>query len=245
MSYYEPKVGIALAASNTTYVTDSVVLSGTNGDVASTSGSTIYMGPALRSGYNPYPDIEKTVGSNMQGSLVFDPQVFPAVQFDRLAIPLHNTNSSNSSGSHTLSFWIGLYTRNVSTLSLLMSTSASTAITHSGTAGSYSRYSGQRLFTIPWTTTISASEYWIAFISRTTSGGTNGSYSVQVGSNMAVDFLGIFGTSANTTQQLTLGQGHYTATTSALPASVGFSQIRGSDSMARRPTFIMFASGTV
>lgn len=245
MPYYEPKVGIALAASNTTYVTDSVVLSGTNGDVVSTSGSTIYMGPALRSGYNPYPDIEKVTGQHGQGTLAFDPQVFPAVQFDRLIIPVVNTNSSNSSGSHTLSFWVGLYTRNISTLSLLMSTSASTAVTHSGTAGSYSWYSGQRLLTVPWTTTVSANEYWIGVISRTTSGGANGSYSMLHGSNMASNYLGIFGTSNNTTMQLTLGQGVYTATTSALPASVGFTQIRGSDSMARRPVFIVFASSTV
>lgn len=245
MPLYGPDLGIVLAASNTTYVTDTVVLSGTNGDVASTSGSTIYMGPALKSGFNPYPDFEKVTGQQGNGTLQFDAQALPAFQFDRVVFPIHNTNSSNSSGSHTLSFWIGLYTQNVSTLSLLMSTSSQTSATHSGTAGSYSRYSGQRLMTIPWTTTVSASQYWIAVISRTTSGGANGSYSMQHVSNIASDYLGIFGTSNNTTMQLTLGQGVYTATTSALPASVAFSQIRGSDSMARRAAFIMFASGTV
>ena len=95
------------------------------------------------------------------------------------------------------------------------------------------------------TTTLTAGDYWLGFVSRTTSGGTNGSYSHLIASNIASNFLGHFGSSHNTTYQMTLGQGVYTATTSGMPSSVGFTQIRGSDSMARRAAFIMFASGTV
>ncbi len=213
----------------------------------STNGSTISIGVAdfTYEGFNPYADIEKIAGSYGQGTLQFDPVRAPNVQFDRVIIPINNTNSSNSSGSHTLSFWVGLYSKNASTLSLVQSTSSSTAVTHSGTAGSYSLYSGQRLFTIPMTTTLTQGDYWLGFVSRTTSGGANGSYSHFIASNVASNFLGHFGSSHATTAQLTLGQGIYTASTSGIPGSVAFSQINGSGSAARRAAFIYFGSGTV
>lgn len=220
---------------------------GLQGQMSTAAGAaTLWVQQPILSGKNLYKDLALVTAQQGQGSLQFDPEVLPApVQFDRLVFGLFNTNSSNSSGSHTLSFWAGFYTRNASTLSLLTSTSSSTALTHSGTAGSYSLYSGQRLFTIPMTSTLTAGEYWVAFLSRTTSGGANGSYSNVAGSAYATNFLGHFGSSHATTYQFTLGQGQYSATTSGLPASVAFSQINGSNSAAFRPTILMLASGTV
>jgi hypothetical protein len=223
-------------------------LSATGQVSISVNGSTISIGVPNEqslSGFNPYPDIEKIAGQYGQGTLQFDPVLAPNFVMDRVLIPVINTNSSNSSGSHTLSFWVGLYSRNGSTLSLAHSASATTALTHSGTAGSYSLYSGQRLFTIGLSATVTAGDYWLGFVSRTTSAGTNGSYSHLIASNIASNFLGFFGSSHNTTQQLTIGQGLYTATTSGMPSSVGFSQIRGSDSAARRAAFILFAYSTI
>ena len=224
-------------------------LSATGQVSISVNGSTISIGvpnPYTKSGYHPYADKVGVIMQPGQGTLQFDPMYLgQAIQYDRLVFGLNNTNSSNSSGSHTLSFWVGIYTRNASTLSLLQSTSSSTALTHSGTAGSYSLYSGLRLFTIPQTSTLTQGEYWLGFVSRTTSGGANGSYSNLGCSWVNSNFLGHFGSSHNTTYQLTLGQGVYSATTSGMPGSVGFTQIRGSDSMALRAVKIMFASGTV
>lgn len=85
----------------------------------------------------------------------------------------------------------------------------------------------------------------MAFISRTTSGGANASMSHMAASNVNSNFVGLFGQSNNTTQQFTLGQGVYSATTSAMPGSIGFSQIRGSDSAGLRGAAIMFASSTI
>lgn len=238
----------ANTAGNTTASGSTIGMSGINVTLSGTNGSQIVVsGPAplTYSGFNPYADYEKQAGQYGQGTLQFDPARVPNCIFDRAVIPLINTNSSNSSGSHTLSFWLGLYTRNDSTLSLLQSVSSSTALTHSGTAGSYSLYSGNRLFTIPMSATLTEGDYWIGFVSRTTSGGANGSYSNLIMSNIASNFLGFFGSSHNTTQQLTLGQGVYTATTSGMPGSVAFSEIRGSDSAARRAVFVMFANSTV
>lgn len=243
-------INVTLSGTNNSVVnisapaTSSIV--GTSGISVSTNGSTISIQPTTESGWNPYADFEKQAGQYGQATLQFDPmRANGPVQFDRVLLPIINTNSSNSSGSHTLSFWVGIYTRNASTLSRLISASGSTAITHSGTAGSYSLFSGNRIFTIPMTTTLSGGDYWLGFVSRTTSGGTNGSYSNLIMSNIASNFLGHFGSSHNTTYQLTLGQGVYTVTTAGMPASVGFSEIRGSDSQARRAAFVMFASSTV
>jgi hypothetical protein len=219
---------------------DIVVSQSVNGQSGTLSFARI-----TRSGFSPYEDIPMVAGQLGQGTIQIEPQEFPNVQFDRVVFQIINTNSSNSSGSHTLSFWVGLYTRNFSTLSLWGSTSSSTALTHSGTVGSYSLYSGIRHFTIPWTTTVPASTYWIAMLSRTTSGGSNGSYSNLLMSNVASNFLGFFGSSHNTTYQMTLGQGVYSATASSLPNSIGFTQIRGSDSVALRAPNIMFASSTI
>ena len=224
-----------------------VVLQGLGGVTLVGSTGTIGISAAAAkrySGFNPYADHVMITGQAGQGTLQLEPERFPELQFDRIVLPLSNSNASNSSGSHTLSFWQGLYTRNASTLSLLHSASATTAVTHSGTVGSYSLYSGMRLFTIPFTATLTEGEYWIANLSRTTSGGANGTYSQMVASNLASNFVGHFGSSNNTTMQMTLGQGVYTATTSGLPASIAFSQIRGSDSQAQRAPIVMYASGT-
>ena len=233
---------------NSTASGTNVIIAGSGGiSVGGSTGTLVISAaaPVTFSGYNPYPDRVHVVGQQGQATLQFDPDHLPNVVFDRAMWAINNTNSSNSSGSHTLSYWVGLYTRNDSTLSLWGSTSTSTAVTHSGTAGSYSLFSGLRMVTVPWTTTVTEGKYWIAFISRTTSGGANGSYSnVQV-SALASAFSGHFGSSHATTAQWTLGQGVYTATTSGLPNSVAFTQIRGSDSAAFRPNVVMFASGTV
>lgn len=219
-----------------------------SGSLSTAAGAaTLWIGQKYNtaSGFNPYKDYEVVTGQAGQGTLQIDPEYIPNIQFDRVMFPLFNTNSSNSSGSHTLSLWFGIYSRNISTLSLFASVSASVAITHSGTAGSYSLYSGMRLFSIGMTTTIPAGSYWLGILSRTTSGGANGSYSQMVLSNIASNFLGHFGSSHNTTYQFTLGQGVYTATTSGIPNSIAFSQIRGSDSAALRAIACMFASGTI
>lgn len=244
--------GVTLSGTNGSQVVISAPgtssLSGTGQVSISVNGSTVSIGvPSLltESGYNPYADLPMVAGQVGQGTLKFEPEIFPNFQCDRILLPMHNTNSSNSSGSHTLSFWVGIYTRNASSLSLYSSISASTALTHSGTAGSYSLYSGIRHFTIGMTNTFTEGEYWIGFLSRTTSGGANGSYSNMVVSNVNSAFQGFFGSSNNTTMQFTLGQGVYTVTTSGIPGSVAFSQIRGSDSMALRAPMMLFASSTI
>lgn len=238
----------ANTAGNTTASGSTIGLSGINLTLSGTNGSVINVsGPArfTVSGYDPYADLEMVTIATSQGTMTIDPEYLPNVQFDRVLFPLNNTNSSNSSGSHSLTFRVGIYTQNASTLSLLTSGSISTALTHSGTAGSYSLYSGWRLMSIPLTTTLTEGKYWLAFLSSTASANTNGSYSLMGVSQQASNFLGFFGSSHNTTYQFTLGQGIYTAATNGMPTSVAFSHIRGSDSQGFRAPYLMLVSSTI
>jgi hypothetical protein len=213
----------------------------TNGSIAISQADAV----APRSFYNPYGDLMMVAGQVGQGTLNLNPNVMPAMTFDRVLMPINNTNATNSSGSHTLSFWVGIYTLNVSTLSLLTSNSASYAMTFSGTVGSYSLYSGMRHVSVPMSTSLSEGRYFIGVLSRTTSGGANGSYSQYQVSNLATNFLGIFGSSHNTTYQFQPGLGVYSATTNAIPGTIAISQVRGSDSNAFRPPIVIFANSTL
>jgi hypothetical protein len=212
-------------------------------------GSTITasVGGFTASGYNHYNDVVQVAGQVGQGSINFDPiNLDFAVQMDRLGLPIAYTVTSNSTGSQTLSLRVGIYTRNAGTLSLLQSTSITVTAANSGSVGSYSLFSGVRLVTIPFTTTLPANDYWIGVNSSTSSSSQNGaSISNMLQSNLGSNFVGFFGQSNNTTQQYTLGQGVYSTTTAAMPVSVAFSQIRGSDSNAARPPIVGFYSGTV
>lgn len=244
---------INISAGTTSQNLSNLVFSNSNGVSFGLNGSTITASAAggggggfTAPGFHPYDDLVQVVGQVGQASLQLDPQIFPNVAFDRIGVFLQNSNATNSSGSHTLSFWIGIYSRNNSSLSLVSSFSASTAVTHSGTAGSYSRYSGGRLFTFSvGAQTLTEGRYWLGFVSRTTSAGSNGSYSNYMVSNIASQFTGLFGTASNATMQPKLGQGFYTATTSGIPGSIAFSQINGTNSLARRFPVVGFHSGTV
>jgi hypothetical protein len=185
-------------------------------------------------------------GQQGNGTLYFEPEHSPYYFQDRVGIPIAYSNASGSNGTLTLSYWVGFYTQNVSTLSLSASTSISTAFTFQGTTGTHwSLHSGMRLLTIPWSLTVAEQELYIGQISRTSTGGNNASISQMLVSNINSSFVGLFGVAHNTTMQFTQGQGMYSVSTSGLPSSVAFSQIRGSDSLALRAPALRFINGTV
>ena len=233
-------------------------LSATGAVSISTNGSTISIGVpsavTFSNAYFPYKGFDLAAGIVGQGSLLFDPVDLPNLTFDRLLIPIYNTNSAVSSGSHSLSFYAGIYSRNASTLSLVGSASGSTAVTHSGQAGSYSLYSGVRHFSIASANSLSQGQYWMAFGSRSSSAGADGSYyNMQLNNGSFTDALlsgnasygAIFGSSVNATNQFQLGQGYYTATSTGMPASVAFSQINGTASQAANMQAIIFGNSTI
>lgn len=218
---------------------------GINGNTVTASASFAQTG-VTHSGFFPYGDAFAQMSFQLgQGSVVLAPVQFPDAIYDRVGLYLFNSNATNSSGSHTLSLHYGLYTRNASTLSLLYSASATTALTHSGTAGSYSLYSGLRLFTIGDTRTVTQGDYWIGVLSRTTSGGANGSYSNAVLQKVNSSYAGGFGLASNISYQIELGRGCFSATTAAMPTSIAFSAIDGNDPQTFRSPIVNFANGTV
>jgi hypothetical protein len=127
-------------------------------------------------------------------------------------------------------------------MSLLGSTSTSVAATLSGTAGSYSLYSGIKQVTIPYTTTLSRGEYFLGVISSSSSAGQNATFNQCRQSALNSNYNGLFGVSVATSNQLFLGAGVYSQTTTAFPNSIAFSQIRGTNADAFRPPIIIFQS---
>lgn len=240
--------GVQVAAGASTVSNNTVVFSNSNGVSFGLNGSTMTASVIANNTYDgwpPYADLEMVAGQQGNGTLYVEPEHCPYYFQDRVGVPIAYTNASNSTGSVTLSYWVGFYTQNVSTLSLASSTSFSTGLTFSGTVGSWSLHSGMRLLTFPWSLTVNEQEIYIAQLSRSTTGGANASLSQMLVTQVNSNFVGFFGASHNTTQQFTIGQGIYTATTSAMPNSIAFSQLRGSDSLNFRAPAIMFINGTV
>lgn len=240
---------INVSAGTTSNNLSNIVFSNSNGVTFGLDGSTVTAsvapaGGVIASGYSPHGDYPLVVGQIGQGTLALDPDIFPDLTLNMLAIPINFTNAANSTGSFTVSNWVGLYSRNVSSVSLAHSTSFSQGITFSGSANS-SVYQGFRILTYPWSTSISGGRYWIAQIMRTTTGGANCSFSQYLASQVNTSFLGVFGEATNATRQFTLGQGFYSASTTALPGSIAFSQIQGTNSLAQRFPIVQFGYNTV
>jgi hypothetical protein len=79
-------------------------------------------------------------------------------------------------------------------------------------------------------------------VSRTTTAGANASLSNVVNTQANSVWSGIMGQAVAASDQYVLGLGTYSATTSAVPASIGFNQITGSGSVVRRAPMIWLLS---
>lgn len=226
-------------------------LVGVNGISVSTAGSTINIdgagvgGGATYSYFNPQDAYVQTVGQQGQGTLHIQPTQAPNVTFDRVVFPVVFSGGTASTGSATLSMWMGFYTRTASTLSLLTSYSTSVGVSHSGTANS-SQNVGLKVLTMGASSSLSAGQYFVGILSRTTSAtaGSNLSISQIVASQQNSNLAGFWGQAVNATMQYTRGLGAYTATTSAIPSSVAISQLNGTASMVLRQPMFYVANGT-
>jgi hypothetical protein len=186
----------------------------------------------------PYNEGVNVAGQAGQASLGFTPVPTPSVgeevRIDRVVYPLFFTNSSNSTGSLTASFWMGLYTRTGSSLSLAHSQSTSVSLGWAGNNSSTNQR-GIRLMTFGWTTTIPDARYVVGMVSRTTTAGGNATLSQMLVSQLNSNVSGMWDQASNASVQWPIGLGYYSATTSGLPSNVAYSQIRGTNSLAARP----------
>lgn len=211
-------------------------------------------GGASMNQFQPFPGemVVQTISvgaSYVSGSVWIMPVVFPqAVTMDRMQSLMSFTASTAQTVTHTISQFVALYTRNASTLSLAHSASNTITFNQSG-SGNSSLIFGARIVTMPWTTTIPAGNYWLAF-QRRLSGGATASHSMShamISQSLTFNFAHL-GSSSNNTVQLLLGQGFWTATTASPPSSIAFSHISGPNSgqssIAMRRPWLEFISQT-
>lgn len=234
--------------------TNGLVLVGGNNITLSQStntyGATITIsggggGGGALSYFNPQDGYAQTVGQQGQGTLHIQPMQAPGVVYDRVAIPVYFTGSTNTTASVSISNWVGIYSRSGSSLSLFTSYSTSNSIIHSGAVNSLSNV-GIKLITISNDgDSLSGGQYWVGNIFRTSVNGANISLSQLLVSQQNSNFSGIWGVPMNATNQYTRGLGVYSVSTTGMPSSVAFSQINGTASLVLRQPIFYLLSGTV
>ena len=156
------------------------------------------------------------------------------------------SSSSNSSAAGVMSFSVGIYTRNASSLSLVASGSQFYRWTNSSNL-STSVISGIRAVTIPFTdTTLTPGDYWFCIQSRTSSTNANWFSMRNIcvnGGNTA--FSGHWGSATNNTFQPVLGFG-LGPQSASLPDVIPFSSITvGANIVQRSQPIVNFAYSTV
>jgi hypothetical protein len=171
-------------------------------------------------------------------SLFFQQRSVPNLVFSLVNQLFSFANNAASTGTGSFSQHIGFYTQNVSTLSLLHSTSMGFTVAWSGNNNS-ATIDGIRYVTTAWSSTISKGDYWVAVLQMSTTSSQNGTIRpFYYGSlNLSSAWSGIFGAASNATNQPQLGVGRYTAATAALPSSVAFSDIQGTAMYDKLPAF--------
>jgi hypothetical protein len=213
-------------------------LSGVGGINISTNGSTISIsGPGQLSFFNALPQAVTTLTQIGNGSVqvypFYSPEIFSASRADIL-VSQSISSSSNSSHAGAISVNLGLYTRNGSTLSLASSGSQSYQWTNTSN-NSMGSLSGLRRLSVPFNVNYSSGgDLWVAVQSLTAS--TNANWftasNLVLQPQMTAQLQGLIGAASNNTNQLVLGEGIWSTTSAALPASIAFSNITGLGSAA-------------
>jgi len=188
----------------------------------------------------PLSTASQTLGN---GILVLNPtQIQAPVSISRVWSPI-SVSYSTAASSHTLQLTVGfsvaLYTRNVSTLSLASSGGTNWQLTVSSNDSTAS-VSGIRLLSANMNASATPGDYWVAFISSTSSnrqaGGTNSfafSNYLDQGWIPSSAGIGLFSAATNSTLQFQFGKGQYTAaSTSAFPNAISANAIIANNSAA-------------
>lgn len=222
-----------------------VVLSGSGGMTLAGSTQTIVLSistsdPAYTYQYfNPQDAYVQAVGQQGQSTLHIQPAKIPNLTHDRIVLPVFFSNSSNSTGTLTLSMWIGFYTRTGSTLSLFTSYSSSNALSYNGSVNSASN-NGIKLLTIGASNSLAENQYHVGILSASATAGTNASLSQVLASQQSSNLAGLWGQANNASIQYTRGLGVYSAATNNLPDSIDLSELRGTNLLVlRRPIFYL------
>lgn len=223
-------------------------ISGTGLLSVSVNGSTISLGVpgTTESQWMPYWGSQSAIQIG-NGSI----QVYPA-NMDRnfsasradIYASITGATIALSTYAGTVSAFVGIYTRNGSTLSLASSGSQSYSFSNSSN-NNITAFTGMRNLSVPINVNGSPQDAWIAVMSQTASANTN----AWTASNMLIPgngapLAGILGASANATQQQALGLGVFSVSSAALPSSMAFSAINGTASNVQMMPAIAFHNVT-
>ena len=203
-----------------------------------TNGSTISIGAAIPqlSFFQPLGPVQNTtLTQNGAGSVQIYPAIaafpFSASRADIMA-SVSLSALAVSTEAQTLSLYIGLYSLNGSTLSLASSGSQSYAWSNLS-GNSSASLSGMRRFSAPININYTGGfDLFVGVMTNTTFANTNGISlsNVVVPLGPGPQLQGLIGQTQVNSMQFVPGQGFFSATSAALPASIGLSQILGAGS---------------
>jgi hypothetical protein len=177
---------------------------------------------------------------NGQNSLVLHAITAEPVAFSLFAQRVLWSGTSNSTATISYTFQVGVYTKSISSMSLVMSTSFNGSINHSGNINN-SLYASERVVTVAWTSTLNRGDYYIGLLSSTTFSSQNVNALENIlGSQPSTNFVGVLGNVTSASVQEVLGLGHYSLTTGAMPSSIAFSDIIGTGANDRRAPIYYF-----
>jgi hypothetical protein len=224
-------------------------LSATGLASVSVNGSTISIGVpgTVNSVWAPYWGSQTPVQIG-NGSIQVYPanmdQNFTASRADIYA-SIAGSTVALSSYAGTVSAFVGIYTRNGSTLSLASSGSQSYSFSNQSGITNLSAFTGLRNMSVPINVNGAPQDAWLAVMSKTASSNTN----AWSASNMLIpgngaQLAGLIGASANATQQQMLGLGVFSVSSASLPSSMAISQINGTATNAAMMPAIAFHNVT-
>lgn len=209
-------------------------------------------GGATRSFFEPYWNVNGGAGffnaTQIPGNgsiLVFPVEIEGDLAISKFlaSVSLSISSSSNSSHGGTLSIGFGVYSRNVSTLSLISSALGTYAWTNTSN-NSTASLSGIREAsgTFGGALALTRGDYWVGLWSRTSTVNANwftasNIFVMTSGTNSTHSGAFMAAAGAASFQPGIPGQGTYSTTSAALPASMAFSHITGTARWWVRPRF--------
>lgn len=209
-----------------------VLAGGTNITLSQNANSITIVGANTGTLSQWYPGFQGQFASRGfgQSSVHIDPIWVPmyvsgtAVQ---VGMSVSLSTSSNSSHAGTLSWAVGIYTKNVSTLSLASSGSVSYAWSNTSDNSSAS-IQGAKMISVPINHNMTPGNYWVAHLTQTASANTNWFTISNLMVGNTANSGSFVGASSGTFQDA-LGHGHWSVVTAAMPSSMAFSDLRNNN----------------
>lgn len=186
------------------------------------------------SNWMPWPFYQ--TGGNVlgQGSLLFNPMTVDSPITATIVNHLINCKMTTNAGSTqqiTVSLWLGIYTRNVSTLSTVSSGSTNFQVTN-GSNNSVGSLSGLRALGVAFNVNMTPGEYYLGLVSSSASASNGTINPINVGmGGFLTAYSGAFGAASAVSAQPTPGMGLYSLTAYSMPNTVAFGDLKAASNI--------------